>query len=90
MIEPTAYTKGVKVTINTLVKTVENLSRQIHVEVIDGIVRVGGITYPVRGKLKLLGFQWDQRRREWYYLMSETDLEENRTNTDPNMIDDFF
>ena len=64
-------------TINTLVKTVENLSRHIHVETIDGVVRVGGMTYPVRGKLKLLGFRWDQRRREWYYLMEETDLDDH-------------
>ncbi|MYC76569.1 hypothetical protein F4X10_12465 [Candidatus Poribacteria bacterium] len=66
-------------TINTLVKTVENLSRQIHVEIMDDVVRVGGITYPVRGKLKLLGFQWDQRRREWYYLMPEADLDGNES-----------
>ena len=76
-------------TINTLVKTVENLSRQIHVEVRDGVVRVGGMTYRVRGQLKLLGFRWDQRKREWYYLMPETDLEKNKTDTAPNMVHDF-
>ena len=64
-------------TINTLVKTVENLSKHIHVEVIDGIVRIGGITYPVRGKLKLLGFRWNPKAREWYYPMPQTDLDGN-------------
>ena len=60
-------------TINSLVKTVENLSSHIHVEVIDGEVRVRGITYPVKGKLKLLGFRWDRKNREWYYSTQEWD-----------------
>ena len=54
-------------TINSLVKVVENLSSHIRVEVLNGEVRVGGRTYPVKGKLKLLGFRWDPKKREWYY-----------------------
>ena len=62
------YSQGeVTVTINSLVQVVENLSSQIHVEVRNGEVRVGGRTYPVKGKLKLLGFRWDPTKREWYY-----------------------
>ncbi|RKU12421.1 hypothetical protein C6503_17540 [Candidatus Poribacteria bacterium] len=62
-------------TINTLVKTVENLSRQIHVEIIDGVIRVRGNGYAVRGELKLLGFRWNRKAREWYCLIPETDLD---------------
>ena len=64
-------------TINSLVKAVEDLGSHIHVEVIDGVIRVRGNAYAVRGNLKLLGFRWDQRRREWYYLMEETDLDDH-------------
>ena len=64
-------------TINTLVKTVEDLSRDIHVEVLNDVVRVRGSTYLVRGPLKLLGFRWDQKNREWYYSRQESDLDRN-------------
>lgn len=76
-------------TINSLVKAVEGLSGDIHVEVIDGAIRVRGHAYPVKGKLKLLGFQWNPKAREWYYLMQEADLAENKTDTDPPMVYDF-
>ena len=62
-------------TISSLVKTVENLSSHIHVEVIDGEVRVRGSTYPVKGKLKLLGFRWNPKAREWYYSTKESSLD---------------
>ena len=64
-------------TINSLVKAVEDLGSDIHVEVTDGAIRVRGNAYPVKGKLKLLGFQWNRKAREWYYSMSETDLDGN-------------
>ena len=62
-------------TINSLVKAVEDLSSDIHIEVLNDEVRVRGSTYFVRGPLKLLGFRWDRKRQEWYYSMSETDLD---------------
>ena len=62
-------------TINSLVKAVEDLGSHIHVEVIDGVIRVRGNVYAVRGNLKLLGFQWNPKAREWYYLMKETNLD---------------
>ena len=64
-------------TINSLVKVVEDLGSDIHVEVLDGTIRVRGNAYRVRGNLKLLGFQWNRKAREWYYSMSETDLDES-------------
>ena len=62
-------------TIRSLVKAVENLSSRIHVEVLDGEVRVGGSTYSVKGKLKLLGFRWDPTKREWYYPTQASGLD---------------
>lgn len=62
-------------TINSLVKVVEDLGSDIHVEVLDGAIRVRGNAYRVRGNLKLLGFRWDQKNREWYYLRQEADLD---------------
>ena len=62
-------------TISSLVKAVENLSSHIHVEVVNGEVRVGGNTYPVKGKLKFLGFRWDPKKREWYYPTEESSLD---------------
>ncbi len=62
-------------TINSLIKAVEDLSSDIHVEVQNDVVRVRGSTYLMRGPLKLLGFRWDRKNREWYYSMPETDLE---------------
>lgn len=64
-------------TINSLVKAVEDLGSDIHIEVLNNEVRVRGSTYFVRGPLKLLGFQWDPKAREWYYLMQETNLDES-------------
>ena len=54
--------------IESLVEEVKNLIDDIHVEEIDGEVRVSGKTYPVRDRLKALGFQWDSESKEWYYL----------------------
>lgn len=54
-------------TFNSLLKAVENLSSHVQVEMINGEVRVSGRTYLVKGKLKLLGFQWNPQAREWYY-----------------------
>ena len=62
-------------TISSLVKAVENLSSHIHVEVLNGEVRVGGSTYSVKGKLKLLGFRWDPKKREWYYPTQASSLD---------------
>ena len=73
--QTTDYLQGeVTVTISSLVKAVENFSSRIHVEVLYGEVRVGGSTYSVKGKLKLLGFQWDPKKREWYYPTQESGL----------------
>ena len=62
-------------TISSLVKAVENLGSHIRVEVLNGEVRVRGSTYPVKGKLKLLGFRWDPKKREWYYPTEEPSLD---------------
>ena len=40
-------------TINSLVKAVEDLGSDIHIEVLDGAIRVRGNAYRVRGNLKL-------------------------------------
>jgi len=32
-------------------------------------------TSPVKGHLKRLGFQWNARKREWYYPTQAADLE---------------
>ena len=65
------------VTIESLIKEVENLGSNIRAEIIDGGLRVSGNTYPVKGRLKFLGFQWDPRRREWYYDAQENDPDRN-------------
>lgn len=64
-------------TINSLVKAVEDLSDDIHIEVLNDEVRVRGRTYLVRGPLKLLGFRWDRKNREWYHLTRMSELDEN-------------
>lgn len=64
-------------TINSLIKAVEDLGSDIHVEVLNGAIRARGSTYPVKGKLKLLGFQWNPKAREWYYLTKERELDED-------------
>lgn len=55
--------------INSLIHKVENLNNHIRVERIDEYLRVKGNTYHVRAKLKMLGFQWNPKQREWYYLI---------------------
>ena len=55
-------------TIDSLAKQIKSLKRNIHVEVADGEIRVGGKTYSVRDRLKALDFQWDPESKEWYYL----------------------
>lgn len=55
--------------IDSLIKQVESLNNNIHVERTDEYLSVKGNTYYVRGKLKLLGFQWNPNKREWYYLV---------------------
>ena len=62
-------------TINSLVKEVEGLGDNIRVKIVDGGLSVSGNTYPVKGELKLLGFQWDSKQREWYYGIEEVDLD---------------
>ena len=64
-------------TTHSLIKAVEDLGSDIHAEVIDGAIRVRGNVYPVKGRLKLLGFQWNPKAREWYYSMPEIDLDEH-------------
>lgn len=64
-------------TINSLVKAVEDLSDDIHIEVLNDEVRVRGRTYLVRGPLKLLGFRWDRKNQEWYYFTRMSELDEN-------------
>ena len=55
-------------TIDSLEKKVKNLNNGISVEVRGGEIRVSGKSYPVKDKLKALGFQWDPENKEWYYL----------------------
>ena len=64
-------------TVNSLVKAVENLSSQIQVEVINGEVRIRGRTYLVKGQLKLLGFRWNPQAREWYYPTTASSVTEH-------------
>ena len=63
------------VSINSLIKKVESLNNHIHVEIIDNYLRVKGDTYSVKGTLKLLGFQWNPKKREWYYLVKGSNPE---------------
>ena len=56
---------------DSLIKEIESLSDHICIEITDNYVRVSGDTYYVRGKLKLLGFQWNPNKREWYYYPSD-------------------
>ena len=60
--------------VDALIKQVENLNSNICVEMTENYVRVKGKTYEVKGKLKLLGFQWNPNKREWYYSAKEVDL----------------
>ena len=55
----------------SLIKELETLSNHIHIEIFDNHIIVKGKTYEVRGKLKLLGFQWNPNKREWYYSAKE-------------------
>ena len=60
--------------INSLIKEVESLNSGIHVKITDNYVSVSGDTFLVKGKLKLLGFRWNPKSREWYYLAKRADL----------------
>ena len=53
--------------IDLLIKEVESLNSNVCIEIMDNYIRLKGNTYKVRGKLKLLGFQWNPNKREWYY-----------------------
>ena len=59
--------------INSVIKEVEGLNNGIHVKITDDYVRVSGDTFFVRGKLKLLGFRWNPKNREWYYSAKGAD-----------------
>jgi len=63
--------------INSLIKAVESLNNNVHIERMEGYLRVKGDVYHARGKLKILGFQWNPKAREWYYLMPVTDLDKS-------------
>lgn len=63
------------VNINSLIKEIESLNNRIHVEIIDNYLRVKGDTYSVKSKLKLLGLQWNPKKREWYYLIKGSNPE---------------
>ena len=63
--------------IASLIKEVENLG--VSIEILENYVRVNGDTYKVRGKLKLLGFQWNPNKREWYYLAKDINLNPNES-----------
>ncbi len=63
--------------IDSLIKQVESLNNNIRVERTDEYLSVKGNTYYVRGKLKLLGFQWNPNKREWYYWVKGMDLNRN-------------
>ena len=53
--------------INSVIEEVEGLGDGIRVEITDGYIRVSGDAFFVKGKLKLLGFRWNPKNREWYY-----------------------
>ena len=57
--------------LTSLIKEVENLNKRIHVKIIDNYVSVSGDTFLVKGKLKLLGFRWNPKSREWFTLLKE-------------------
>lgn len=61
--------------IASLIKEVENLG--VRIEILENYVRVDGDTYKVRGKLKMLGFQWNPNKREWYYSAKDINLNPN-------------
>ena len=65
--------------IDALIKEVESLNRNVCVEGAENYVRVKGKTYNVRAKLKLLGFQWNPNKREWYYSAKEINLNRNES-----------
>lgn len=65
--------------IDSLIKQVESLNNNIRVERTDEYLSVKGNTYYVRGKLKLLGFQWNPSKREWYYLANGMDVNRNES-----------
>ena len=65
--------------INALITEVKGLNNNIQVEITDDYLRVMGNTYSVRGKLKLLGFRWNPKTREWYYSTAGADLDRTLT-----------
>ena len=65
--------------IDSLIKQVKRLDYNLCVEMKGNYVSVKGKTYKVRGKLKLLGFQWNPNKREWYYLTKEINLNPNES-----------
>lgn len=65
--------------IDLLVKHVKSLNRNVCVEGTKNYVGMKGKTYNVRGKLKLLGFQWNPNKREWYYSAKEINLNRNES-----------
>lgn len=65
--------------IDLLIKGVESLNSNVCIEIMDNYIRLKGNTYKVRGKLKLLGFQWNPNKREWYYSVKGIDLSRNES-----------
>lgn len=59
--------------IDSLIKEVKSLNSHICIEIIDNYIIVKGTTYKMKGKLKLLGFRWNPKKREWYYLLTKED-----------------
>ena len=60
--------------IDLLIKEVESLNSNVCIEIIDNYIRLKGNTYKVKGKLKLLGFQWNPNKQEWYYSVKGINL----------------
>lgn len=63
--------------IDLLIKEVESLNSNVCIEITDDYIRLTGNTYKVKGKLKLLGFQWNPNKREWYYSVKGINLNPN-------------
>ena len=61
--------------INSLIQAVKRLNNRIHVKITDNYVSVSGDTFYVKGQLKLLGFRWNPKSREWYYSVKADDPE---------------
>lgn len=59
--------------IDSLINEVKSLNSHICVEIVDNYIIVKGTAYTMKGKLKLLGFRWNPKKREWYYLLTKGD-----------------